>query len=229
MALRAFDAEQQTPTTPDVRTPKVKVCGVTTVDDALLAVRLGADYLGLNFYPPSPRYLDLPRARDVVAAVRQETPDVPIVGVFVNADAAQLDALDAALSLDVLQFHGDETAQDIAPYAERALKVFRVQDRLEPETLRGWKHVWGWLVDSRHPQLYGGSGESWDFASLRQGSDATMNRRLFIAGGLRPDNVRAAMAAASPWGLDLCSGVEREPGLKDPQLLRQLFEEIRHG
>ena len=82
------------PRTPEAKpspgaTPKVKVCGITTPADALLAVRLGADYLGLNFYPPSPRYLDLPRAKEVVAAVRQEAPEVPIVGVFVNADAAQ--------------------------------------------------------------------------------------------------------------------------------------------
>lgn len=211
------------------RRPLVKVCGVTTVDDALLAVRLGADYLGLNFYPPSPRYVTLEQAATLADAVRRERPEVSIVGVFVNADAATLRATDAAVGLDLLQFHGDETAAEIAPYADRALKVFRVQDRLHPEYLQGWEHVWGWLVDSRHPQLYGGSGESWDFASLRHGSDATMDRRLFIAGGLDPGNVRAAIAAASPWGIDLCSGVERVPGHKDARLLRQLFEEIHHG
>lgn len=209
--------------------PRVKVCGVTTVEDALLSVALGADYLGLNFYPPSPRYVTLEQAAEIAEAVRRQAPDLPLVGVFVNPGQDTLGEVQDAVGLDLLQFHGDESAEEIAPYAERALKVFRVQDRLDPESLRGWEHVWGWLVDSRHPQLYGGSGESWDFASLRHGSDATMDRRLFIAGGLEPDNVRSAMEAARPWGIDLCSGVESLPGRKDPQLLRQLFEEIRHG
>lgn len=209
--------------------PRVKVCGVTTIEDALLSVDLGADFLGLNFYPPSPRYVTLEQATEIAEAVRRRRADLPLVGVFVNAEADTLRTTRDAVGLDLLQFHGDETAEEIAPFAPQALKVFRVQDRLHPECLRGWEHVWGWLVDSRHPQLYGGSGESWDFTSLRRGCDATMDRRLFIAGGLGPGNVRAAMEAATPWGIDLCSGVERVPGHKDPQLLRQLFEEIQHG
>lgn len=209
--------------------PRVKVCGVTTVDDALLAVDLGADYLGLNFYPPSPRFVALSTARKIAEAVRRHQPKLPLVGVFVNADGETLRQAQQTVGLDVLQFHGDETLDEVAPYADCALKAFRVQDRLEREDLRGWENVWGWLVDSRHPQLYGGSGESWDFASLRRASDATMDRRLFIAGGLGPGNVRQAIEAARPWGIDLCSAVERTPGHKDPQLLRQLFEEIQHG
>jgi phosphoribosylanthranilate isomerase len=209
--------------------PQVKVCGVTTVYDALLAVHLGADYLGLNFYPPSPRFVSPPKAVEIAAAVRRLAPTLPLVGVFVNADAETLWAIDAVVGLDLLQFHGDETAAEVAPYAHRALKAFRVQDQLVDEDLEGWEDVWGWLVDSRHPQLYGGSGESWDFASLQRSGDATMGRRLFIAGGLGPGNVRQAIEAAQPWGIDLCSGIESTPGHKDPQLLRQLFEEIQHG
>ncbi len=209
--------------------PRVKVCGVTTVDDALLAVDLGADYLGLNFYPPSPRYVSLTKALEIAEAVRRERPTLPLVGVFVNADDETLRAARQTVGLDLLQFHGDETIEQVAPYADCALKAFRVQDELDREELLGWENVWGWLVDSRHPQLYGGSGESWDFASLRRAGDATMDRRLFIAGGLGPGNARQAIEAAGPWGIDLCSGVERTPGHKDPQLLRQLFEEIQHG
>ncbi len=91
--------------------------------------------------------------------------------------------------------------------------------------LEGYEDVWGVLVDARHPRLYGGSGESWRFESLRE-LEVQLPRRTFIAGGLGPGNVRAAIAAARPYGIDLCSGVEAEPGKKDPELLKRLFEEI---
>ena len=209
--------------------PKVKICGVTTPEDALLAVELGADYLGLNFYPPSPRGLDVEAARRIAAAVRESGREVPLVGVFVNRPPAEIAAIDTAVGLDLLQFHGDESSADIAPFAARAVKVLRVERHLDPALLAGFEGLWGLLVDTRHPGLYGGSGESWDFASLRRAGDARIPPRVFIAGGLAPHNVRQAVTAARPWGIDLCSGVESTPGRKDPKLLRTLFEEIDHG
>ncbi len=216
----------------------------------MLAADLGADLVGLNFHPPSPRYLEPRRAAEVAEAVRgqgraggAQMKRVKLVGVFVNAPAAEIEEIAGIVGLDLLQFHGDETAAEVAPFAARALKAFRVppeggqrnndpeggqregRDRLDAAALAGYQDLWGVLIDSRHPQLYGGTGESWRFESLR-GLEDKLPRRTFIAGGLGPDNVRAAIAAAEPYGIDLCSGVEAQPGKKDPELLERLFEEI---
>lgn len=207
--------------------PRVKICGVTTVDDALLAVDLGAEFLGFNFYPPSPRYIDPETACQLAEAVRNRAPGTQLVGVFVNASPGEVRSIADTVGLDLLQFHGDETPEDINPFADRALKVFRVRDHFDETVLHEWQHVWGFLVDSRHPRLYGGSGESWDFSSL--GQAAAEGLKIFIAGGLGPHNVRQAVDTARPWGVDLCSGVEAEPGVKDPHRMQQLFEEIHHG
>lgn len=215
--------------------PRIKICGLTTVEDSLRAVALGADYLGLNFYPPSPRGIEVETARPIVEAVRRRAPRVRLVGVFVNAGHKRIETIDRELSLDLIQFHGDEGPDDLAPFAGRAIKVFRVRHRFDVDLLDAWPDVWGYLVDTRHPQLYGGSGESWSFSSLREaeskGEDpvAATDRRLFIAGGISPDNARAALEAARPWGLDVCSGVESRPGRKDPDRMRRLFEEIDNG
>ena len=205
--------------------PKVKICGVTSREEAVLAADLGADFLGLNFYPPSPRFVTTRQAVEIADAVRGR---LRLVGVFVNRPRAELEEIAGAVGLDLLQFHGDETIAEIRPYAERALKAFRVRDRIDAAELAGFEEVWGVLIDARHPRLKGGTGGSWRFESLRDlGSDRP--GRAFIAGGLSPGNVRAAIAAARPYGVDLCSGIEAAPGTKDPELLARLFEEISHG
>lgn len=223
--------------------PKVKICGVTSPREAVLAADLGADFLGLNFYPPSPRHLSLERAAEIAAVVRERrtagaqterrtagarTKHVRLVGVFVNAPRRDVEAIADAVGLDLLQFHGDETPADVRPFAHRALKAFRVRDRIDAAALAGFEGVWGVLIDARHPRLYGGTGESWRFESLRDLGSSRV-RRTFIAGGLHPGNVRAAIAAARPYGIDLCSGLEARPGVKDPELLARLFTEIRDG
>ncbi len=211
--------------------PKIKICGVTSVEEAKLAADLGADLVGLNFYPPSPRYLEPRRAAEIADAVRgrraggAQTKRVKLVGVFVKAPASELEEVAGVVGLDLLQFHGDETPAEVAPFAARAIKAFRVRDRLDAAALAGFEDVWGILVDARHPRLFGGTGESWRFESLRA-PEILLPHRTFIAGGLAPGNVRAAIDAARPYGIDLCSGVEAEPGKKDPELLERLFEEI---
>lgn len=205
--------------------PRVKICGVTRREEAVLAADLGADFVGLNFYPPSPRYLSTRRAAEIADAVRGR---VKTVGVFVNRPRREVEAIADAVGLDLLQFHGDETPADVAPFAPRALKAFRVRFAVDAAALAGFEGVWGVLIDARHPRAYGGTGESWCFETLRD-LESGSRRRAFIAGGLRPDNVRAAIAAARPYGIDLCSGLESRPGKKDPELLARLFEEIEHG
>jgi len=207
--------------------PRVKICGVTTSEEALLAVRLGADYVGLNFHPPSPRYLARGAAARIAADVRRASSrDVGIVGVFVNRPVAEVEAVRREVGLDLVQLHGDEPPGEVAAFGGRAIKVFRIQDRFEPDLVRGYESAWGYLVDYRDPGLFGGTGHSWDFSTL---SGQRLGKPTFIAGGLGPHNVRAALAAAHPWGIDVCSGVESEPGRKDGELLERLFKEIEHG
>ncbi len=212
-------------TSREMARPKVKICGVTSAEEACLAADLGTDFVGLNFYPPSPRFVEPGRAAEIAAALPER---VKTVGVFVNRPAREVEQIADQVGLDLLQFHGDETAADLRPFASRALKAFRVRDRINEALLSGFEDIWGVLIDARHPQLYGGTGESWQFDSLREIGRGWASR-AFIAGGLEPGNVRAAVAAAKPFGIDLCSGLESRPGKKDPELLRQLFEEIQHG
>lgn len=208
------------------KSPRIKICGVRTSEEALLAARLGADFLGLNFHPPSPRYLDPEEAALLAADIRRETPDVGLVGVFVNRPLEDILAIEKTVGLDLLQFSGDETAAEMAPVADRAIKGFRISGSLDADFAIGFDQVWGHLVDYRHPTLYGGSGESWDFSSL---AGLKLTRPTFIAGGLNPDNVAAAIQAAAPWGVDVCSGIEAEPGRKDPELLGRFFKVIKEN
>lgn len=226
-----------------------KICGVTCVDDAVAALDLGARLIGLNFYPPSPRYVTPEDAGELVRAVRRARPDSPDsqvlwVGVFVDESAEHVARVAQTAELDLVQLHGDEDPAEMAPLGDlvpKIVKVFRVHPgdadeadgdvaawvarKMEPWRALG---VWGFLVDTHHPDLYGGTGESWDFTALKDFAERA-DVRVLLAGGLTPDNVGSALTACRPWGLDLCSGVESEPGRKDSHLMTRLFEEIHHG
>jgi phosphoribosylanthranilate isomerase len=204
---------------------KVKVCGVTDPANAAAAVELGADYLGLNFYRGSPRFVAVGRALEIAGAVAGR---VPLVGVFVNAPAAEVEEIAGRVGLDLLQFSGDEGPQDVARFAPRAIKAFRTGGLPRRAAVAAYGPVWGILVDAAHGALYGGTGAGWDYASLAAGA-AGLPGRLFVAGGVGPDNARRAAAGARPYALDVCSRVESAPGIKDIGLLRRLFEEVRHG
>jgi len=213
----------------------VKICGITRTQDALLAARLGADFIGLNFYPPSPRAVSLARAEGIVGALRALASPPQIVGVFVNQALDEIRALEQQLALDLLQLHGNEGPAEVRALGPRVIKALRVKERFDPAVARSFlapaacapgADPWGFLIDSKHPRLFGGSGQSWAFVSL---AGVDLGRPLLIAGGLGPDTVAAAVDAARPWGVDVCSGVESEPGIKDPLLLARFFEEIRHA
>ncbi|MFL6231858.1 MAG: phosphoribosylanthranilate isomerase [Thermoanaerobaculia bacterium] len=201
---------------------KVKICGVTDPANALAAVEMGADYLGLNFYPGSPRFLTIERAREIVDAVRGR---VPLVGVFVNAPAATIAEAVERVGLDLIQLSGDEGLEALGPFADRTIKAFRTGRLPGREELAAWSAVWGILIDAPHRSLYGGTGEEWNY----EAAAGLRGRRTFLAGGIGPDNARRAVEAARPWAIDVCSRVESAPGIKDPELLRRLFQEVRHG
>ncbi len=207
---------------------RVKVCGVTRVEDAVAAVDLGADMIGLNFYPRSPRFVVEEAAGAIAAAVRERHAAIKVVGVFVRAERGEIERIDGAVGLDLLQFHGDEPPEALAPFGARAIKVWRWTGRPSAAELERFAAAWGFLLDARDREgiLYGGTGSAWDYADA---ADLETARPVLLAGGVGPRNVRAAVAAARPWGVDVCSRVESAPGIKDPALLAALFREIRHG
>ncbi|HEX2253209.1 MAG TPA: phosphoribosylanthranilate isomerase [Thermoanaerobaculia bacterium] len=210
--------------------PLVKICGVTRAEDARLAADLGAAFLGLNFYPPSPRSLTPQRAAAVADAVRGR---VRLVGVFVDRPPAEVAAIDRAVGLDVLQFHGEEGPVELARHGPRAWKVVRVPPGASPprsaieRELAAYPGVGGFLLDVRHDTLPGGTGETWAWHALA--GLETSGRPLLVAGGIRPGNVRRALAASGAAGVDACSGVESAPGVKDPVLLERLMTEVFAG
>ena len=209
---------------------KVKICGVTTADDARLAVDLGADFVGLNFYRPSPRWTCVEQAAGIRAAIGDSA---RVVGIFVNHAREQVEAIDRQVGLDYLQFSGDESPELVAGFRGRAIRVRRVGGAATPTPIPD-EDCWAVLIDRAHERLYGGSGESWDYAAaadlaLTPGAGGE-RRRVFIAGGIDPGNV-AEVAAAVPgaYAVDTCSGVESSPGQKDRAKLEQLFANLAEG
>ena len=213
---------------------RVKVCGVTRREEARHAVALGAAMIGLNFYPPSPRFLHPEPARRIADAVRGAA---TVVGVFVDRPRAEVEAIDQAVGLDLVQLHGDESPEYVASFGDRALQVFRTDGDLSAVQLGHFPQAWGFLFDVRHPTLYGGSGVAWSYSALREILDSRellgqdgRRRPVLVAGGIRPGNASRAARESGAWGLDVCSGVESAPGVKDFHLLDQLFEEVgQHG
>jgi len=202
---------------------KVKICGVVDPENARTAVDLGADFLGLNFCAASPRAVDPAQAREIADAVRGR---VSLVGVFVNAAPAEVAAVADRVGLDFVQLSGDEGPHDIAPLAGRAIKVFRSGGDPGPDALAPYSDVWGLLFDAAHATLFGGTGVAWSYEAAAGAVRRLPGRRVFLAGGLGPENVRRAVQVVRPFAVDVCSRVESAPGIKDPELLRRLFQEV---
>ncbi len=210
---------------------KVKICGVTTPADARLAVDLGADFVGLNFYRPSPRWIDVDQAARIRASIGDAA---RVVGIFVNHTREQVEAIDRQVGLDYLQFSGDESPELVAEFRDRAIRVRRLGGASAAPARIPDEDCWAVLIDRAHDRLYGGSGESWDYAAAADlalsPADAARPRRVFIAGGIGPGNI-AQVAAAVPgaYAVDTCSGVESAPGHKDRAKLEQLFANLAEG
>jgi phosphoribosylanthranilate isomerase len=191
----------------------VKICGVTTVEDAELAIACGADLIGLNFYAPSPRYIDRARARAIRRAIGSRA---IVVGLFVNAERNHIDQYWRELDLDMLQFHGDEDESAIAGWPIKVIRALRV--RAETPEQAYTTNADYRLLDAFHPGLYGGTGRRLATEWLR-GADLS---RTILAGGLTPANVTEA-AALKPYAVDVAGGVESLPGVKDPAKLRSFI------
>lgn len=200
---------------------KVKICGVTSVADALAAAEAGADMIGLNFYEGSPRHLTLAAAVEISRAL---PPFVLRVGVFVNpAEELVLRALgDCGLSL--LQFHGEEPSEFCAQFGAMSLKAFRIRDAASLAALENFQTD-AFLLDAHSKSGLGGTGETfnWDLAVAAQ----KFGKPIFLAGGLTPENVTDAVRQVQPFAVDVSSGVESAPGKKDISKVRAFIEAVR--
>ena len=196
---------------------RVKFCGVTNLDDAHEAARLGAWAIGLNHHPESPRFCEPAMAAEIGAALRRQ---LEIVGVFVNQTLGQVSAAAEDESLTMVQLHGDEGPSYCAEVARRTgakiVKAARVRGGADINALEAF-HTDFHLLDAHQPGRYGGTGETFDWELvLRRRTDTP----LVLSGGLDPDNVADAIAATSPFAVDTASGTEARPGVKDPAKLR---------
>lgn len=204
-----------------VREPvHVKICGVTTVDDALACVALGASALGVNFVPQSPRRVTVARAREIARAVGDGALVVGVVADLAADDARHL-ALDAELGC--LQLHGDEPPETLSALLPHAYKAIRVADPSDVARARTFPGDY-LLVDAKVEGALGGTGATFDWDLVKE---LARERRLTLAGGLTPENVAAAVRAVRPYCVDVASGVERAPGDKDLDRVRAFVEAVR--
>lgn len=199
----------------------VKICGITNLEDALLASELGAAALGFIFVRTSPRYIPPAEATVIVEGVRKRfgTASPFFVGVFVNAARQEIEQVQNIVSLECLQFHGDEPPEELLDYNQRVWKAFRVGENFQPQTLTSYTAD-AWLLDAYDPSLYGGTGKTFNW---EKAIEAKKYANIILSGGLKPQNILNAIATVQPYGIDVNSGVETSPGKKDPEKLRHLF------
>jgi phosphoribosylanthranilate isomerase len=200
---------------------KIKVCGITNLEDATTAVELGADFLGFNFYPPSPRYIAPEKARAILAQVPRR---VGNVALFVNEpnekirEVLRCGALaDGSQAFTALQLHGEESAEYCAGWELKVIKAFRLRDRESLAAIDGFPADY-YLVDSWAPG-YGGSGAPFPWSWLA----GLKPDKLILAGGLDAANVAEAIRLVHPYGVDVCTGVEKKPGIKDHEKLKEFI------
>lgn len=199
---------------------EVKICGLTTVDDAVRCVELGADAIGLNFWSGSPRHTDADTARRIVDAVGDR---VETVGVFVDFDLAQIQDVLRKTGIPWAQLHGGEPPELVAALLPRAYKAVGVKDGSAVELARRYpgEHL---LLDASVPGMPGGTGRTFDWAIA---AEVAKDRKVTLAGGLTPHNVAEAVRTVRPFRVDAASGVESEPGKKDPGLVAAFIEAAR--
>jgi phosphoribosylanthranilate isomerase len=202
---------------------RVKICGITSVADGLAAARHGADAIGLIFYPPSPRLVTLARAREIASGLPAF---VARVAVFVNPAAADVDAVIRACRPDLLQFHGEEPADFCRAFGVPYLRALRVRPGVDLlESLSPFGDAAGWLLDAYRQELYGGTGEAFDWSLVPRG----LARPLILSGGLDAQNVGAAIRHVRPWAVDVSSGVEAGKGVKDERRIAEFMEAVRNA
>ena len=200
---------------------KVKICGITSREDAYTSVTAGADALGFVFYDKSPRHVAPDQAAEII---RSLPPFVQTVGLFVNQEAAVVNAIADRCGLDIIQLHGEETPAYCGDVRRRVIKAVRVKDITSLDALTLYQ-VSGYLLDAWSPAAHGGTGKTfnWDIAA----EAVKLGHRIILAGGLTPATVAEAVLKVDPYGVDVSSGVESAPGVKDAVKVMQFVEQAR--
>lgn len=217
----------------------IKICGLTNIEDARVAVEAGADLLGFILYPKSPRYVSPTQITEIITTLRSEQLAAPTkkamaktVGVFVNESEQSITQILKSTGLDLVQLHGDETPEMLQSFSGRAYKALRPADAIEASAQAQQyadpaldsdhdSSTPRWLLDAYEEGVYGGTGKraNWESAAKL----ARAHPGLLLAGGLDAENVAKAIQSVRPWGVDVASGVEREPGKKDHQAVRRFI------
>lgn len=199
---------------------RTKICGMTRVEDAQFAAQLGVDAIGLIFFAGSKRCVTIGQAQTIVRAI---APFVTVVGLFVNARADEIEDVLAKVPLDMLQFHGDENAEFCRQFQRPYIKAVRVQNRADIETAAAvYTDARALLFDAAVSGQYGGTGQSFDWQIL----PSTLARPWVLSGGLKPENIVSAIRQSNALAIDVCSGVEQAPGVKDKQKMQDLMSAI---
>ena len=201
---------------------KVKVCGMTRLKDALVAVEVGADAVGFIFYKKSPRSVTMKTVREIVLEL---PPFVDTVGVFVDETAEQINKIADYCNLDIIQLHGDESPTFCKKIRRKVIKAFRIKDMQSVKKLSSFQ-VSGFLLDTFSDNLHGGTGKVFDW---NLALPAKKFGPVIMAGGLTPNNVQQAVRQIRPYGVDVCSGVESEPGIKDHKKVRAFLNNAKAG
>lgn len=200
---------------------KVKICGLTNYDDAAAAMEMGADLLSFNFYPKSPRYIQPEKAAQIITKLPAF---IDIVGVFVNSPLEEMRNTIDQCQLNWVQLHGDESPEFCSAllwHNVRTMKAIRVKDKGDIDRAQSY-FTDAILLDAFNPQKYGGTGLTFDWNIIGH-----VTRRVFLAGGINPDNAAKAVKLGV-YGIDVCSGIEAQPGKKDHKKMKTLFDNIRH-
>ena len=207
----------------------IKICGLTTIEDALAAVEAGADYLGFNFYAKSPRCLAPAACREIIVALKGRGTRVRTVGIFVEQSAAEVARIMDETGLDLAQLHGDHQLEQVGGLRGRGFVAVRDAQGVDFDALAAFSGgAPAFLLDANRPGHYGGTGHTADWDAARV---LAARYPLFLAGGLTPANVADAVHHVQPWGVDVASGVEAVPGKKDVEKMRAFVAAVRsvHG
>ncbi len=200
---------------------RIKICGITSVEDALAATRLGADAIGLVFYPPSPRYVEVEQAAEIAAAL---PPFVTTVALFVNADEQTIADVVSRVRIDLIQFHGNECKDYCGLHQRPYIKAVRMSDDVDlDKQLNDFSQARGLLLDTYKAGVPGGTGEqfNWDRVPTH------LADKIILAGGLTPENVKDAVVQVHPYAVDVSGGVESAPGKKDTEKMARFIEAVR--
>ena len=199
---------------------RVKICGITNLDDGLLAAELGASALGFVF-AASPRQIDANKAK---ASIDGLPPFISKVGIFADEDREKVRETAAFCGLDVLQFHGSEEPSYCQGFSRKVIKAFRVKDLNSLNSLSSYK-VSAYLLDSYTEDVCGGTGKTFNWQIAKEAKKA--GKPIILSGGLNPANVAEAIEEVCPYAVDVSSGVEKEAGKKDPEKLKKFMEEVK--